>query len=122
MAEVTDQPGPLSAVVAVEYLGYWGMAGVTTGSAGTESDLEAFLARLRPGTTARDAVEAESSDTTTYVVNGIGCDLVEAPTLVDAATLAEGDVLAVVRQRRGASGLELAVRTVVVGAEGGREI
>lgn len=122
MAEVTDQPGPFSAVVAVEYLGYWGLAGVTTGSAGTESDIEAFVARLRPGTTPRDAVEAESSDTTTYVVNGIGCDLAEAPTLGDAPALVDGDVLAVVRQRRGPNGLELAVRTVVVGAEGGSEI
>ncbi len=122
MSEVTDQPGPLSAVVAVEYLGYWGMAGLTTGSAGTEEDVETVLARLRPGSTVRAAVDSETSETTTYVVNGIGCDLAEAPTLADDPTLVEGDVLVVIRQRRGAHGLELAVRTVVVGPEGGSAI
>jgi hypothetical protein len=121
IAEVTDSAGPVHAVVAVEYLGYWGMASVRIGADTTDgSDLDRIAARLRPGTTAQDAVIADGSPDAEYIVNGIGCAPAERPDR--AVPVAEGDVLTIVRRRHGRQGLEFDVRTVVVTTDGAREL
>ena len=55
MSEVRDQRGPLSAVVAVEYLGYWGMAAIQPDLTGDAAGLPRTVVRLRPGRTLRRA-------------------------------------------------------------------
>lgn len=73
IAEVDDDPGAVDALIAVEYLGYWGMAPIGAGNGLTAADL-----------TAADVL-----------VNGIGCGLSEAPYAGEPP--AEGDVVTVVR-------------------------
>jgi hypothetical protein len=124
IAEVDDDRGRLSAVIAVEYLGYWGLAGIdpdTAAAAGPDAGFEQLIGRLRPGMDARDVLGIESSDS--YLVNGLGCGLAELPAwgAEPRSVLVEGDVLSIVRLRDDA-GLRLAVRTVVITADGAREI
>jgi hypothetical protein len=124
MSEVTDAAGPVRAVVAVEYLGYWGLAGLRVGGeAGDPSGLDRILSCLRPGGSAEDAIALESADARdSYVVNGIGCAPAEGPAWGEGLPMVEGDVLTVVRSRRGGNGLEFDVRTVLVTPEGARDL
>jgi hypothetical protein len=119
IAEVGDDRGRLSAVIAVEYLGYWGLAGIDPDAAGPDAGFEQLVARLRPGADAGAVLGPESPATDSYLVNGLGCGLAELP--LENAVLVEGDVLSIVRLREEA-GLRLAVKTVVVTAGGAREI
>ena len=123
IAEVDDDRGRLNAIVAVEYLGYWGLAGIDPDAAGDDADFARIIARLRPGADARDVLGSESSATGSYLVNGLGCGLAELPSWGSAPStvLLENDVLSIVRQRD-SGGLQLAVRTVVITAGGAREI
>jgi hypothetical protein len=123
IAEVDDDRGRLNAIVAVEYLGYWGLAGIDPDAAGDDADFARIIARLRPGADARDALGSEASATGSYLVNGLGCGLAELPAWGSApgTVLLENDVLSIVRQRD-ENGLQLAVRTVVLTASGAREI
>jgi hypothetical protein len=132
MSEVGDDRGPLSAVVAAEYLGYWGMAAIRLGPDGTGPDggsdganpaLDRIVARLRPGVDSRDALGPDADGAGTFLVNGIGCGLAEAPGWPDeATTLRENDVLTIVHLAPSAHGLDLDVRTVVVEATGARPL
>lgn len=97
IAEVADEPGAVTALIAVEYLGYWGLASTVAGT-----DLDQVVSASRPGAAHPDGV----------LVNGIGCGLAEAPRAGDP--LAAGDVVTVVR------GFD--VRTVLVTPEGGWEL
>ena len=123
IAEVDDDRGRLNAIVAVEYLGYWGLADIDPDATGDDTGFAQIIARLRPGVDARDVVGPESSGTDTYLVNGLGCGLAELPAWESAqrTVLLENDVLSIVWQRA-ETGLQLAVRTVVVTAGGAREI
>jgi hypothetical protein len=122
IAEVDDDRGRLNAIVAVEYLGYWGLAGIDPDATG-DDDFAQIIARLRPGANARDVLGSESSATGSYLVNGLGCGLAELPAWGSAPStvLLENDVLSIVRQRD-EDGLQLAVRTVVITVGGAREI
>jgi hypothetical protein len=125
LAEVTDDPGPVSAVVAAEFLGYWGVATVDVAAAaepGRSEALDRVVAALRPDRSAADAVASAGDPAARYLVNGIGCGLAEAPLSDVGVTLVDGDVVTVVRQAAGPHGLELSVRTVQVTAEGGRDL
>ena len=123
IAEVDDDRGRLNAIVAVEYLGYWGLAGIDPDATDDDADFAQIIARLRPGADARDVLGSESSATGSYLVNGLGCGLAELPAWGSAPStvLLENDVLSIVRQRD-SGGLRLAVRTVVITAGGAREI
>jgi hypothetical protein len=123
IAEVDDDRGRLNAIVAVEYLGYWGLAGIDPDATGDDADFARIIARLRPGADARDVLGSESSATGSYLVNGLGCGLAELPAWGSAPStvLLENDVLSIVRLRD-SGGLQLAVRTVVITAGGAREI
>src|ERR1700722_13894575 len=123
IAEVDDDRGRLNAIVAVEYLGYWGLAGIDPDATGDDADFARIIARLRPGADASDVLGPEASATGSYLVNGLGCGLAELPAWGSAPStvLLEDDVLSIVRQRD-SGGLQLAVRTVVITAGGAREI
>lgn len=119
MSEVRDDRGPLAALVAVEYLGYWGMAAVHL-DAGTDADgeLDRVVARLRPGVEPADVFGDQRADAGTFLVNGIGCGLVESPNWGDGGSprLRAQDVVTVVHvDADGPAGLGLDVRTVVLG-------
>ena len=105
----------------MEYLGYWGLAGIDPDATGDDADFARIIARLRPGADARDVLGSEA--TGSYLVNGLGCGLAELPAWGSAPStvLLENDVLSIVRQRD-SGGLQLAVRTVVITAGGAREI
>jgi Xaa-Pro aminopeptidase len=125
LAEVTDDPGPVSAVVAAEFLGYWGVATIDVGGAADPAgaaDLSRVVAALRPDRTVAGCVAEAGSPGARYLVNGIGCGLTEAPTADSEVTLVAGDVVTVVRQSSGPHGLELGVRTVQITPEGGRDL
>jgi hypothetical protein len=122
ISEVDDDRGPLSAIVAVEYLGYWGLAGIDVmTSPATDAGLDRVISRLRPGVDARDVLDPSSTDR--YVINGIGCGPAEAPawSAQPRTLLIENDVITIIRERID-NGLQLAVATVVVTADGAREI
>ena len=118
-SEIGDDRGPLSAIVAVEYLGYWGLAAVRLELESPDTrPMDRVIAGLRPGATVRSAVVGQAD---TFLINGLGCGLVEAPVGATPGTVVQAnDVLSVVHVRRGPYGLELAVRTVVVDATGAR--
>lgn len=73
IAEVDDEQGTVDALIAVELLGYWGMAPIGAGNGLTAADLG-------------------SGD---VLVNGIGCGLAEEP--LAGADLVNGDVVTIVR-------------------------
>jgi hypothetical protein len=79
---------------------------------------------LRVGANAADVFEPEVDSDDKFLVNGIGCGLAEAPNLNtdSSASLMSNEVLTVVRERQGANGSELDVRTVLVTAEGSRAL
>jgi hypothetical protein len=122
MSEIRDDRGPLSAVIAVEYLGYWGMAAIRLDlDDGDDAPLDNLVARMRPGA---DSIEVLAEADGTFLVNGIGCGLVEAPMwgYGHAVELRPNDVLAIVHIVPTAERLELDVRTVVVEATGARPL
>ena len=83
LAEVTDDPGPVSAVVAAEFLGYWGVAAIAVDEAvdpAGSAALDRVVAALRPDRTPAEAVGGADDPGARYLVNGIGCGLTEAPT------------------------------------------
>lgn len=132
MSEVRDERGPLSAVVAVEYLGYWGMAAIqlgrtsadaTAGADATEDATDRVVARMRAGVTVSDALGSDAG-TQTFLVNGIGCGPVEAPFggADPAVALQRNDVLTIVHLRSGPSGPDVDVRTVVIDETGARSL
>lgn len=123
IAEVDDDRGRLNAIVAVEYLGYWGLAGIDPDATGDDTAFAQVIARLRPGVDARDVLGPDPSVTGSYLINGLGCGLAELPAWGSSprTVLLENDVLSIVRLRD-EDGLRLAVRTVVVTAGGAREI
>ncbi|GIH19760.1 hypothetical protein [Rugosimonospora africana] len=143
LSEVRDDRGPLAAVVAVEYLGYWGMAAIRLGRATAPADapIDAVVARMRPGVTLSDALGADAGD---FLVNGIGCAPAEAPPAgpgqatapiagadqaapsagagqADAA-LRRHDVLAIVHLGSAPDGPDVGVRTVVIDEAGARSL
>lgn len=133
MSEVRDQRGPLSAVVAVEYLGYWGMAAIqlgrtsadaSEGADAAEDATDRVVGRMRAGVTLSDALGSDA-DTETFLVNGIGCGPVEAPFGgVDdrAVALQRNDVLTIVHLGSGPNGPDVDVRTVVIDETGARSL
>ncbi len=125
LSEVADDRGPLHAVIAVESLGYWGMAPIRLdASPHDDGVLDQVTRRLRVGATAADLLEPEAGFADRLLINGIGCGLAEAPNLNTdpSASLMSNEVLTVVRERQGANGSELDVRTVLVTAEGSRAL
>jgi hypothetical protein len=124
LSEVRDDRGPLAAVVAVEYLGYWGMAAIRLGrdAAGATDATDAVVARMRPGVTLSDALGADVGE---FLVNGIGCAPVEAPFAgadQDVAPIRRGDVLAIVHLGSAPDGPDVGVRTVVIDHGGARSL
>lgn len=120
-SEIRDDRGPLSAVVAAEYLGYWGLAAVRLElDPPDDHALDQAVSGLRPGATVAGALAGAAG---TFLVNGLGCGLVEAPAGTDpSAVLRAHDVVSVMHLRPGPHGPELAVRTVVVVAAGARTL
>ena len=90
---MTDAPGPVSALVAVEYLGYWGLAAINVGGSdfGADDALDRAATALRPGRRGADAVLAAGDEAARLLVNGIGCAPAEAP-YAEADRFAVGDV------------------------------
>jgi len=122
ISEVRDDRGPLTAVIAAEYLGYWGIAAIRLGTEAVDNlALDRVVARLRPGVDAR-TVLADGDDS--FLVNGIGCGLVEAPSwgVEPDAALRPNDVLSVVHLGAASGALELDVRTVVIDETGARPL
>jgi len=120
-SEIGDDRGPLSAVIAAEYLGYWGLATVRLELDPPDAGpMEQVVAGLRPGATVAEATAGVADP---FLVNGLGCGLVEAPAGAAPDTVLQAnDVLSVVQLHPGPHGLELAVRTVVVDASGARAL
>jgi hypothetical protein len=124
-AELSDAPGSMSAVIAVEYLGYWGMAAVRVGCGENQgAELQRGVHQLRAGVTANAALAAAAVQIPgCIVVNGIGCAPTEPPFSTEPdSPLFQGDVLTVVHQCRGEHGLEFDVRTVLITRDGSNEL
>ena len=143
LSEIGDGRDPLSALVHVEYLGYWGIAALDTEGDGDVGGFDRIAARLRPGADARDVIDNESQGrepqgnepqsrepqsnespgTDRYVIHGIGCAPAETPdwSASSQAVLVEGDVLTLVRLRHDGR-LRLSARSVVITATGARPL
>jgi hypothetical protein len=123
LSEIDDGGDPLSALIHVEYLGYWGVAGLDTEGDGDLGGFDRILSRLRPGADARDVIDAEPQGADRYVVHGIGCAPAEAPdwSAAPRGVLAEGDVLNLVRLRQDGR-LRMAARSVVITATGAKPL
>jgi hypothetical protein len=121
LSEVRDDRGPLSAVVAVEYLGYWGMAAIRLGRSGPADTTatDRLVAALRPGVTLADVLAGEDVDSAAFLVNGVGCGPSEAPTVAGGEPLQRHDVLGIVHLTGDA---DLDVRTVVIDTTGARSL
>lgn len=119
MSEVRDDRGPLSAVVAVEYLGYWGMAAMRLGRDAADTidgaATDRIVARMRPGVTVSEALGADAGDGE-VLINGIGCGPVEGPAggVDPSAALQRNDVLTLVHLASGPAGSGVDVRTIVI--------
>jgi hypothetical protein len=128
LSEVEDESSaPFSLLVAVEALGYWGLATATSGDAasdGTVSDgaLDAVVSGLRPGVRVGDVLP-RSGDAEGFVLGGIGCALGEFPDGEQDpdAELVEGEVVSIVHWRGGAATV-LTSRTVVLESSGARDL
>jgi hypothetical protein len=118
LSEVTDAVGDLTAIVAVEHLGYWGVAPIRLGTPSPSSvDLDVRVARLRSGVDTDDVLAGADG----LLVNGIGCAPVEAPFAGTDSVLRTDDVVTVVSV--GTPGRPaLDVRTVVIGETGARAL
>jgi len=125
LSEAQDDPSaPFSLLVAVELLGYWGVATATSGApADDDEELRRVAAGIRPGTRAADVLPRASDDTEGFLVSGIGCGLSEYPdwTVEPGAELAAGDVISVVHWRAGASTV-LSSLTLVLDHAGSRDV
>jgi hypothetical protein len=121
LSEIDDSTAPASAVIALEYLGYWGVAGVDlSGGDPDVAALDEIVAGLRAGLLPGDVVGAGETGSDRYLINGIGTGPAEQPGPEDG--LAEGDVVSIVRVRSGLDGTSFAVRMAQVGVGGGREL
>jgi hypothetical protein len=122
ISEVRDDRGPLTAVIAAEYLGYWGVAAIRLGTEAVDNlAIDRVVARLRPGVDARAAF---SNRDASFLVNGIGCGLVEAPSwgVEPDAALRPNDVVSIAHLGESSGALELDVRTVVIDETGARSL
>jgi hypothetical protein len=125
LSEAQDDPSaPFSLLVAVEMLGYWGVATATSGGpAGADDTLSRVIAELRPGARASEVLPRSADGTEGFLVSGIGCGLSEYPDWATApdAELAAGDVISVVHWRAGASTV-LSSQTLVLDHAGARNL
>lgn len=125
MAEVGDDYGPLSAVIAVEHLGYWGMAPIQLGGQTVDrAALDRIVARLRPEATPSEVLGPENEDAGSFLINGVGCALAEAPSWGEEpdVVLEPHDVLTIVQLLPNRDGVQLDVRTVVIDEDGARHL
>jgi Creatinase/Prolidase N-terminal domain len=125
LSEAEDDPSTsFSLMVAVEMLGYWGVATATSGAQpDDDAALSQVAARLRPGVRASEALGSASGATEGFLVSAIGCGLSEYPDWASApeAELAAGDVISVVHWRAGGSTV-LSSRTLVLDQAGARNL
>jgi hypothetical protein len=122
LSEVVEETAaPFSLLVAVEKLGYWGVATATSGGpAGDDEALSQVVAALRPGVRASDVLPAADHG---FLVSAIGTGLSEFPDWATApdAALAAGDVISVVHWRAGAATV-LSSQTLVLDDTGARNL
>lgn len=127
-----DPSAPFSLLVAVEMLGYWGVATATSGAAdgsvagsgaGEDEALSGVADRLRPGVRVGEVLPATPAGTEGFLVSAIGCGLSEYPDSDSApdAVLAAGDVISIVHWRAGACTV-LSSRTLVLDHRGARNL